>query len=281
MQEFTFETFALDVQPPLKKKIDESQHQHLVTWGKALLGKKDYAGALLCLQETKKINADFETSYLLGQCLDKMNLPLKAKEEYLDALLAPTASTELLFETYKNLGNLFLKEKKLDMAEDFYNKALCINPESAQLFVNLAALEMQKDNSQKTLDYYRKALSIDTRLASGWIGLALSYQQFGDHEMAWASLLKALDLEPHNHTALLLLSQWCHKNSQQDFALEKLMNHFDQGDFDSTLSLAFIELCVKLDQFTLARWELERSLLWEPQNKDLLKFDRALANYGH
>lgn len=267
----------------LASEIQKNSHdyQKILNLGLGYLQTKTFEPAQTCFRELVRLTQSFEGYYFLAKSQEALGYFEAAKENYLDAILIPTTRYADLFDAFKNLGNLYLREKNFELAEDFYLKAFALQPDSAQLFVNLGTLEMQKENISLSIERYRKALTLDTKFAPGWIGLALSYAQFGDFEMAWASLLKAVDLDPNNTTALHLMAQWSTKNQSQDSALEALMKYFDQGGFDTTLSLCFIELCITMDRFRWARWELERSLLWDPENTQLLQFDRALKNHGY
>jgi Tfp pilus assembly protein PilF len=205
----------------------------------------------------------------------------KARESYLDALLLPTVEDQLLFEAYKNIGNIYLKDHHIDVAEDFYHKAYSLNSESAPLMVNLGTLELQKKDQSGAIERFRMALRIDQKFSPAWVGLALSYHLFGDFQMAWASILRAVECDVKNGTALLLMAQWCTKHDSIPYALKVLSSYFDQGLYEASLSLAFIELCIQSGELSLARWEVERSLLWDPKNVEILQFDRALEQNGY
>jgi tetratricopeptide (TPR) repeat protein len=267
----------------LAKELQQNIHDHKITFklGMGYLQAKNFDSAKSCFGEIKKNLGSFESYFHFAQACEGLEKPVEAKEAYLDALLISTINLELLFEAYKNLGNIYLREKNLDNAEDFYHKAYALFPNSAQLAVNMGTLEMQKSDSSGAIERFRKALRIDPQFAPAWVGLALSYQQFGDFDMAWASLLKAIEYDFKNSTALLLIAQWAIKQNAVDLSLNHLMNFFDSGEFDSMLSQAFVELCIHANKFNLARLELERSLLWDPRNSDLLTFDKALRDHGY
>jgi tetratricopeptide (TPR) repeat protein len=242
---------------------------------------KNFEAAQTCFSEVITLGRPFEGHYYMGkvcECLDELE---RARDAYLDALLISTLDMNLLYEAYKNVGNLYLKQRHLDSAEDFYHKAYAVFPESPQLIVNMGTLEMQRSDPTKAVDRFRQALQINPKFGPAWVGLSLSYQVFGDLEMAWASILKSIECDPNNSTALLLMAQWSSKNKAIDLALNHLMNYFDQGEFDHHLSLAFVELCIQSSNFSLARLELERALLWDPRQADLLSFDKALADHGY
>ena len=242
---------------------------------------KNYIAAKTCFAELKKILNTFEVHYYFAKICENLNNHEEAKENYLDALLLSTLDLELLFEANKNLGNLYLKEKNLDIAEDFYHKAYTINPDSPQLLVNLGTLELQRKELGIASERFRKALRINPRFSHAWVGLSLCYLELGEQALSWGSILKSIEHDPENSTALLLAAKWCLKNDAIEITLQHLMNFFDRGHFDLQISLSFIELCIKKNDFYLARVELERSLLWSPKQVELLQFDRALYDHGY
>ncbi len=249
--------------------------------GKGYLKNQNFEAAKTCFLILKNADTNhFEYHFYLAQSCEALGELTEAREIYLDALLISTMDLNLLFEAYKNIGNIYLKEKNIETAEDFYHKAYSLNPESPQLLVNLGTLEMQKEDASRSIERFRSALQINPQFAPAWVGLALSYQNFGEQSLAWASILKAIECDHKNATALLLLSQWSVKNNNVELAVKHLMNYFDCGEFDDQLSQCFIELCVQINNFNLARIEIERALLWNPKNVELLKFDRILSQYG-
>lgn len=266
----------------LAKELQQNIHDNelVLKLGLEYLDNSNFEASKACFLELKKSTNSFESHFYLGKCFEKLNDTESALGFYLDSLLISTINMKLLFEAYKNIGNLYLKEKNIDIAEDFYHKAYALFPESPQLLVNLGTLEMQREDSSRAIERYRKALCIDPQFSPAWVGLALSYHQFGDLEISWASLLKAIEYDNKNSTALLLFAKWCTKHNAIEIALNHLMNFFDLGEFDTSLSLAFVELCIQNNKFYLARIELERALLWDPKQPDLLSFDKALSDHG-
>ena len=260
---------------------DQRNIELIKTLGFSSFRSENYEGAKICFDQLKALTNSFESYFHYAKACEALGQWEWARESYLDALLLSTTRIDLLFESYKNLGNIFLKEKNLDMAEDFYHKAYTLAPESQQLLVNLGTLEMQKEDSSLAIEKYRKALQINPRFSPAWVGMALCYQNFGEDEMAWASLLKALETDPNNTIALLMFANLSVKMNEMPLAIEKFMSFFDRGHFDSTLSSAFIELCLHANRIDLARIELERALLWDPKQVDLLNYERALNEHGY
>lgn len=261
-------------------QINQNSLNSIFKLGLSYLKGGNFESAQICFYALKKNKNNFENHFYYAQACESLFQFEEAKNSYLDALLLPTFNQFFLFEAYKNVGNLYLKDKNLDTAEDFYHKAYTLNPESPQLLVNLGTLEMQKFDASRAIERFRQALQIDPKFSSAWVGMSLCYHNFGEFNLAWGSILKAYEGDASNGTALLLLSQWSIKANKIDFALECLMNFFDSGLLDTQLSLAFIELCVHAQRLELARTEIERSLLWEPRQPELLHWDQLLKNHG-
>lgn len=275
------ETFLANALCAKQLQNDHRNHERIFQLGMCSFKGHRFEAAKVCFSQLRRLTGSFDAHYYFARSCESLDDLDLAKEAYLDAILVSTFNLELLFEAYKNLGNLFLRDKNIDMAEDFYHKAYALSPDSPQIFVNLGTLEMQKGNPSLAIEKFRRALQINPKFAAAWVGMALAYQSFGEFEMAWASLLKSLETAPNNQTALLLLATWSSKNDAIDFAVEQLMNYFDGGHLDNQLSLAFIELCIQSSKFSLARLEIERALLWDPSNLDLLKFEKALSDHGY
>ncbi|RME14217.1 MAG: hypothetical protein D6797_09345 [Bdellovibrio sp.] len=113
-----------------------------------------------------------------------------------------------LFDVYKNIGNIYLRNKDVEAAEEFYHRAYVMNSESDILLVNMGTLEIQRENYEKAKELFRLALTKDGRNEKAWIGLALVHRHYGDLDLSWANLMSALDQDPENETAYQLFIDW-------------------------------------------------------------------------
>ena len=150
-----------------------------------------------------------EAHYLAGQ--DEL-----AQDAYLKALALAREGDQFLFETYKNLGNIFVRAGDFDAAEENYNRAYTLNPRSDALIVNYGILEIQRDNMQLAIERFREAVCLNRFNDKAWVGLALVHRKLGDHELAWANLVHAIDLNGDNQTARHLADQWARADGQPD-----------------------------------------------------------------
>lgn len=267
----------------LASALQRNQYDERIIYdlGKGFIKNRNFESAQKCFQYLKVKLNNFESYFFFAKSSEALGQVEAARDAYLDALLLPTVDSDLLFEAYKNIGNIYLKESNIEVAEDFYHKAYTIKSESPTLLVNLGTLELQRLNTSGAIERFRSALKVDPKFSPAWLGLALSYDDFGDFPMAWASLLRSVECDSRNATALLLLAQWSVKNEGVNKAIHYLSQYFDSGFFDNQLSLVFIELCLHSNNYGLARWELERALHWDPKSVELNSFDQVLRQHGH
>lgn len=206
------------------------------------------------------------------------------------ALSAVTEDDPELFEVYKNLGNIFMRENDFDAAEEFYNKAFTLDSRSAILHVNLGTLAMQKADTQAALEKFRTALEIDPKNDKAWVGLGMVHNDMGDFVLARANIENAMDMNPLNRTAVQLAATWAVRDHDLGFAVEALQNYVskftgnadfktDAGHFcDEDMSLLLIHLLCLRNQFTEAKIEVERLLLWNPSSQKLQAIEEEIKN---
>lgn len=224
-----------------------------------------------------KIKYDFRTLADLGNCYYQKGDDVKALNAYRDALLTLTYEEEGLFEVYKNMGNILVKERDYEAAEEFYNKAFTLRSNSDVLQINLGTLDLQKENHERALERFRKALEINPRNDKAWVGLALVHNLMGDHVLAQANLDNAIDINPFNKTAIQLASSWAVRDKKFDSAILHLETYLTQSEFDEEISLILIHLFCLSNRFDLAKIELNRLLLWNPKHQQALMLEKEIC----
>jgi tetratricopeptide (TPR) repeat protein len=221
---------------------------------------------------------NFETLAQLGHCYYQQNNDVKAREIYMEALGILTEESKELFEVYKNLGNISLRENDFDSAEEYYNKAHALNSRSDILLVNLGTLALQQQSLDLSVTRFREALEVNVRNDKAWVGLALVHNAMGDHVLARANLENALDVNSRNRTAVHLAASWAVRDQDLGFAIEALEDFVSEVDCDEEMSLLLIHLFCLRNQFIEARLELERLLLWNPKDAKLLQIEQEIAS---
>ena len=166
------------------------------------LGRLDHA--LKCFQALVKIEPQSENFILLADVYYVMERDQDAMKYYQTALMDIKVPLSELFNVYKNLGNIFVRSRDFETAEEYYNKAFTIDSKSDTLLVNYGTLEIQRENLEKALSYFREAIQLNGENDKAWVGLSLVHRHMGDFELSHANIERALDINAKNRTALRL-----------------------------------------------------------------------------
>lgn len=203
-------------------------------------------------------------------------------EVYWQILQMNVYDQNLLFECYKNLGNIFLRDGDYDEAEELFDKACTLRPESDTLLVNYGVLEIQRKNLEKARDRFRSALDLNNKNDGAWLGLALVHREFGDMELAWANLERALDENKSNQTAITVTMDWGIRDHKLDKAALRIRTFISEisDTKDMRLSLAKVLFCS--GNFIESKREAEMVLKKDSTDADALRLveviDRAVLN---
>lgn len=227
--------------------------------------------ALKILKNVIKIDSRFETVLALGLMEDKMDMPEMAFRHLQEALLIAPGECPELFDLFKTLGNIFVRRGDYDSAEDNYNKAYRLNPESDVLLVNLGTLCIQRSDWDGALERFRSALQLNNRNDKAWVGLAIGHRMKGDLELSWANLEAALEYNPLNEVALGLAVDWGTQQGRENRVLELIRSFLVEGGWNERFSLAFSYLSWRRGDSHLAKFELERLLAVNPANEQALQ----------
>ncbi|WP_246845821.1 lipopolysaccharide assembly protein LapB [Bdellovibrio sp. ZAP7] len=239
------------------------------------IGKHDEA--LVALNAWNKVDYGFESLAWLAHALYRMGRDEQALEKYFEALSVLTEEDDQLFEVYKNMGNIYVRQGDFDGAEEYYNKAYTINTTSDVLLVNFGTLEVQRGDFDKSLYCFRKAVEINPQNDKAWVGLAMVHHQFGDTELAWANIDAALDINKKNRTAVHLAANWGLRDRQLQKAIEALEEYLAQVEQDEDMSLVLINLFCTASQMDQALLEIERVLLWNPDHREVRNLKKKIT----
>ncbi len=234
--------------------------------------------ALIARKTLVTVDYGFESLFGLATALYKVGRDQEALDKYFEALSVLTEEDDNLFELYKNMGNIFVRQGDFDAAEEYYNKAYTVNTQSDVLLVNFGTLEVQRNDFDKSLYCFRKAVEINPENDKAWVGLAMVHNQFGDSELAWANLETALDIKPQNRTAAHLAANWGLRDGKTLKAIEAIQNYLGTVEEDEDMSLVLINLFCTTGQIDKALLEMERVLLWNPDHKEVRALKKKITS---
>ena len=236
--------------------------------------------ALKCAKALVRLEPSSKNYFRMGDCYYQLGEDEQALQAFRAILQSLEYDETLLFDVYKNIGNIFVKQGDFESAEEFYDKAFTLNNHSAVLLTNYGTLEIQRENLEAAKDRFVAAIEIDENFDKAWVGLGLVHFQFGDLEIAIGNLEKALDAQPKNKTALKLFVEWSTSRGEfskpQERIEQYLMDVFD--DEDVLLMHAQILWCKGLR--AAAKLELEHALLLNPSHSMALSFEQFLRAHN-
>ncbi len=219
--------------------------------------------ALKVVRGVIKMDSRFETVFTLARLEYQLEMDSEAFTHLQEALLIAPGECSELFEIFKTLGNIFVRRGDFDSAEDSYNKAHRLKPDSDVLLVNLGTLCVQRQEWDLALERFRTALSLNIGNDKAWIGLAICHRTKGDFELAWGNLEAALEYNPLNDVALTLALNWG-GTDKESRVREMLRAYLVLGGWNEEFSLAFAWLSWRRGETNIALCELERLLAVNP-----------------
>ncbi|CAM6002529.1 unnamed protein product [Sphagnum balticum] len=228
----------------------------------------DLENARTCYEQLTKLRVTEDDLFELGEIQFELKLDDEALISWTDALGQCTEESSHLFDLHKNIGNVFLRRGDIESAEENYNKALTLRPQSDILQVNLGSLYFQKKEFIKALQHYKNSVELNPYNDRAWCGVALVARELKDSEWAKATLFKALDMNPYNITSLQVLVSWAQADRDWASAIDRVQKftfeHQDNGNMIYTLAGLFYQQ----GDFYAADLELTRLEALEPGRAD-------------
>lgn len=258
-------------------QMRQPNHREALRWlAECFKEMQRFEEALKCFKALDRLYPSGESHFLLAQLLYLMGRDDEAFKKYQDAMLLLRSDSELLFEVYKNLGNILVRLGDYEGAEENYNRAFVLQPESDALLVNYGTLEVQRDNIEAALERFRTAIALAPHNDKAWVGLALVHRHMGDLELSEANLEKALDLNPSNKTALQLYVDWKALSKKYDVSVARLTAYLNQHAEDVEMSFLLARVFVESNRLQEARIELERVIAIDASYPKAVELARIL-----
>lgn len=192
--------------------------------------RKDFVKEYKYLEKLIVVSKKPRNLILFTECLIQLaDFPraLKVLHEVLDIC---DDQQSILFEVYKNMGNIYLKCGDIEAAEDSYNKANRINSQDENLMVNYGVLAIQKGNYEAAKERFSAVVYMNSGSDLAWVGLALVHRAHGDLDLSRACLLRGMDENPYNKIAVSNYYMWSEQDSvdSNSIYIEKYLNEFPQ-----------------------------------------------------
>ena len=254
-----------------------SRHLVAIKWmGDALRGEGQLEDASRCYSELLRIEETTDNHIRLADTLYECDQREEALNHYYLALEGLRGEEPILFNIYKNIGNILIRDGDFEGAEENYNRAYTLRADSDVLMVNYGTLEIQRGNWQKSVERFRQAVELNPLSDKAWVGLSLVHRQFGDVELSWGNLERALDINSENETALNLAIDWALKDGRSSQIINLLEDYMQHRDQDVAKSLILAKLLYSSGRYQSAAIELERTLALAPTSSEAMTLKKLL-----
>ncbi len=281
-----------DQRPKTKWQIEDSDREALITMARLQRGLKNPDECEAYYQIAFESCREFATLMEWASAMAHFDRNEKALGLYLQAFEDLDLNPDQLFEIYKAMGNLFLRNHDYDGAEENYNKAFVLNPKSYDLLVNRGTLELHRGNVEAAVERFREGVLLNRFNERAWMGLALAHRQFGDLELSWANLIEALELKPDQVMALQLLVEWAYQDGKLQPAIQHLIRAVELRPTDFKLLLLLAQLLYDLGNLKGASECAQQALNLNPNAEGagallaqielrLKNLEKALATSGN
>lgn len=241
----------------------------------------DHEMSVRCFQSATKIEGSSENYFYLAEALYELGALDESHQAYSESLDRMEGEEPILFEIFKKLGNIAVRKSDFDAAEDFYNRAFAINPESDILLVNYGTLEVQRGNWEAAKCRFQDAIAINQGCDRAWIGLSIAFKATGDLEIAFANIQRAMDINPKNASGIRLFAEWAIEMGRPHEAVSRLEKYFSQTNEDMDAMPLFIVALLTVGRKNQALIEYDRLCLSRPDHADIPKLKVLLHPVRH
>ncbi|HWT66565.1 MAG TPA: tetratricopeptide repeat protein, partial [Terracidiphilus sp.] len=189
------------------------------------------------------------------------------------------------------LGQLYGVQHKQQKAEDQFNAAKAIDPDSEEVVLNLARLYVESGDMQHAARIIEDVPQQD-RTAKMEMALGAAYDQMKRPKDAIAAYRRAADMDPNDPRGLDALAQVLLKDEQYDEALKvyRSLSEVDPEDVNSLIHIG--EILYQQGKYEESLVSIRKALKKDPDNLEagynqgmaldvLGRYDEASEAYGH
>jgi tetratricopeptide (TPR) repeat protein len=152
-----------------------------------------------------------------------IDLPIKMTELYLKTGLKKEAVTE-----YLSIASDYSGKGEYQKAQEFYNKAINIDPQNVSSLIGLGRIAENTNNIQQAYEYFTKAMSFDqdnNEVLFNYSRLAIETDNVDNAKQA---LTKLIEKEPSNNQYKKLIGNIYLKKGLLEKALDEMLPFIDE-----------------------------------------------------
>jgi len=184
-------------------------------------------------------------------------------------------------DAYYFLGNTYVKLEKNDLAEEYFLKALEIQPDHQPTIIALIDLYDKTNQPMKRIPLMEKIAEL-SQDAETWFAVGNLYNQLDNKEKAKESYLKALAIDPEFSGAIVNLSIILYDEGNYSEAIPYLEKAFEEAPDNTFIAARLATAYQKSGRTQEAIDKYENVLIKDPNNiqayLNLISIYRSMGN---
>ncbi|MDQ1352413.1 MAG: hypothetical protein QG657_2719 [Acidobacteriota bacterium] len=180
-------------------QVDKSS---LLGQGNTFYDEEKFEEALTAFKGFQEKTPEFiEVCINIGNCLQKMEKYDEAIAQYnkfLEAVLVKTEKIELQAQALASIGEIYVKQEKMEKAQEFFMKSVELNPKNEILAYNVAEIFFGNNKNEEAAKYYQIASQIKPQWGIPYLKLGYVYLNLGDNQKAIEYFNKFMEVDPQN-----------------------------------------------------------------------------------
>ena len=176
-------------------------------------------------------------------------------------------SNHLDYEINKELGECYLFMGEFDKAEEYYQKAASSNGIHPDPYLGLATIAVHRGELDAAMTLYSKAANIEPN-DKAYAGMGLIQMDREEHDAAFESFLRSLELNPENMIAMTGMIQEAYVVNRIEDALAHLTNALAVNPEQDAVRFSLAGCYISLDRAQEALEQLEIVLENNPEHEE-------------
>jgi tetratricopeptide (TPR) repeat protein len=182
---------------PYEEQKKRRDFQVKIAKTQRLIDDQDYSNAIKLGFQSNSIYPNHWLPHLLiGLSWEALGKPQKALKSYFEVIKINPRS----FFALGHIGEIYIQQKKWNLANTFFTKAKAVNPTSSITYNYLGQTEVKSNNLDKAEEMFSTAIKLDNRFGDFYANLAIVYFIKTNHKKAMDQLIKAKQLGFENDT---------------------------------------------------------------------------------
>ncbi len=205
-----------------------------------------YAESIPCFQEAHRLNKkEFRWPYLCAYYLYSLSNPESVKW-YEKALAIKKNSAQL----YISYGEALLRNNELSNAETAFRKALTLDPNLSHAYVGLAQIEYTQKAYKPAIANLQKAINMNPRHREAFALLAACYRQLGDQNKTLYYTAQMRNLPENTPMQDPILARLRSEGVSAHWYRERGRELLDRGAYEAAAAQFRKALAIKEDPVT-------------------------------